>query len=168
MKKMLIFILLPLILLIGAGAGAFFMGMIPGFSMTPTKAEMEAEKKAEEAERRKREIPPDAFKPSETEKPSHYTLDEFVVNVKSDRVRPIFLLLSVSLELANEGLRPNLQAVEPRLRDTTNMFLSSRTIDELKGYKGIQFVRQGLWKRYYEILGPEIMLNLQVMKMTIK
>ena len=31
MKKILIIFLLPVVLLIGAGAGAFFFGLIPGF-----------------------------------------------------------------------------------------------------------------------------------------
>ena len=42
MKKILIIFILPLVLLIGAGAGAFFFGLIPGLS-SETDAKIEAE-----------------------------------------------------------------------------------------------------------------------------
>ena len=59
MKKILIIFLLPLVLLIGAGAGAFFFGLIPGFGSEDNeqlKQELAAKEAAE------RNIVPKAYK----------------------------------------------------------------------------------------------------------
>ena len=51
MKKILIIFLLPVVLLIGAGAGAFFFGLIPGFGSEDNE-QLKKELAAKEAAKR--------------------------------------------------------------------------------------------------------------------
>ena len=164
MKKLLLFVLLPLLLLIGAGAGAFVAGLIPGFGPEPPP-EMTAEQKAE-MERAANTAPPPA-KPSPVGAVFH-TLDEFVVNLKSNSGYPVFLLLSLTLELPNEGAIQVIQSKEPRIRDALIVYLSSLTPQQLNGYDGIQNVRNNSWRLLRELVGPEFIENVQIAKLTVK
>jgi len=163
MKKLLLFVLLPLVLLIGAGAGAFFAGLIPGLGQPP--AELTAEERAELE--RKENIAPSTAKPSPLGAVFH-TLDEFVVNLQSNRGYPVFLLLSITIELPTEGAVQELQAQEPRIRDGMIVFLSSLTPQQLNGYDGIQRVRNNTWKLLRQLVDPDLILNVQVAKLTVK
>jgi flagellar protein FliL len=162
MKKLLIFILLPLILLIGAGIGAIFFGLVPGVG--PGMLGMGGHA---EPEKPKTDEPPPPYRASATI-PSFYTLPEFVVNLQSDRRIPVFLLVSVSLELDNEGSQPVIKALEPRIVDSVIVYLSSLTPADLSGYDGIQRVRAEVWRRVRKIADPKMIMNLQINKMTVK
>lgn len=163
MKKLIIFIALPLVLLIGAGLGALFFGLVPGFG--PQSQEMAAGEPVTPTE----DLPPPPFAPSEGPK-VFYTPEEFVVNLRSERRLPVFLLLSLTIEISDEALLPQLTAAEPRVRDVVNLYLSSLTPEQLAGYDGIQMVRTELWKRLRAKIDPEktIFRNIQIMKMTVK
>lgn len=165
MKKLLLFVLLPLLLLIGAGAGAFVAGLIPGFGAHQAEQELTAEQKAERE--RVANTAPSAAKPSPVGAVFH-TLDEFVVNLRSNTGYPVFLLLSLTLELPNEGAIQVIQAQEPRIRDGLIVYLSSLTPQQLNGYDGIQKVRNNAWRLLREQVGPEFILNVQVAKLTVK
>lgn len=165
MKKLLLFVLLPLLLLIGAGAGAFVAGLIPGFGAHTPEPEMTAEQKAE-MERIANTAPP-AAKPSPVGSVFH-TLDEFVVNLRSNTGYPVFLLLSLTLELPNEGAVQVIAAQEPRIRDGLIVYLSSLTPQQLNGYDGIQNVRNNAWRLLRELVGPDAILNVQIAKLTVK
>lgn len=160
MKKLLIFILLPLLLLIGAGAGALFLGLVPGLG--PGGGGEEAA-----VEEPKEDVPPPPF--SERDGPQvFWTPDEFVVNLQSERRYPVFLLLSLTLELANEGDIAALDGLEPRIRDVVNVYLSSLRPEDLSGYDGIQTTRNELWRRLKTVIDDEKLVNIQIMKMTVK
>lgn len=164
MKKLLLFVLLPLLLLIGAGAGAFVAGLIPGFGGQP-EPEMTAEQKAEME--RIANTAPSAAKPSPVGAVFH-TLDEFVVNLRSNTGYPVFLLLSLTVELPNEGAVQAVQAQEPRIRDALIVYLSSLTPQQLNGYDGIQNVRNNAWRLLRELVGPDSIANVQIAKLTVK
>lgn len=164
MKKLLLFVLLPLLLLLGAGAGAFVAGLIPGFGNAPAP-ELTAEQKAEIE--RKKNTAPSAAKQSPIGAVFH-TLDEFVVNLQSNRGYPVFLLLSITIELSNEGAIQSIQAQEPRIRDGMIVYLSSLTPQQLNGYDGIQNVRNNAWRLLRELVDPDLILNVQIAKLTVK
>ena len=97
-----------------------------------------------------------------------YTLEEFVVNLKSNRAYPVFLLLSLTIETQNEGVRPIIEAQEPRIRDAMIVYLSSLSPAELNGYAGIQRVRTKAWQVLRNLVDPELVLNVQITKLTVK
>ncbi|MCR9178364.1 MAG: flagellar basal body-associated FliL family protein [Alphaproteobacteria bacterium] len=159
MKKLLIFILLPLILLIGGGAGAAFMGLIPG--MDGLFGGGEEEEVVEDLT-----VPP-SYTPAPVESVT-YTLPEFVLNLQTKRTYPVFLLLSLVVETRDEGARNEVAAQEPRIRDAMIVYLSSLTPAELNGYEGVERVRQRSWEILRDIVSKEALLNVQVAKMTVK
>ena len=163
MKKLLLFVLLPLLLLIGAGVGAFLAGVIPGLGEKPP--EMTAEEKAEQERIAN-------MAPSASKKPPlgavFHTLDEFVVNLQTNRGYPVFLLLSLPVELRSEGAVPDIAAQEPRIRDGMIVYLSSLTPQDLNGYDGVQRVRNNAWRILRGLVDPEILVNVQVAKLTVK
>jgi len=162
MKKLVLFVLLPLLLLIGAAIGALVAGLVPGVSipgLTPAPVTAEAEKKDTGAPSPSRRSPEGAVS---------YMLPEFVVNLRTNRTYPVFMLLSLAVEMRDEGVRPTMAAQEPRIRDAMIIYLSSLTPTELNGYDGIQRVRDNSWRILQQFIDPESLINVQVAKMTVK
>ena len=121
MKKILIIFILPLVLLIGAGAGAFFFGLIPGLS-SETDAKIEAELAKKQAEERK--TVPEAFNKASMMS-LEFWMDEFVINLQTQRRKPVFLLFSMALILSGEEAKAKVKLLEPRIRDSVIVCLSS-------------------------------------------
>lgn len=168
MKKLIIFVTLPLMLIVGAGMGAVMFGLIPGFDPLGTQkkngmANANSEPKEEpflnEAPPTFASSPPGAI---------NFQLEEFVINLQTERHYPIFMLLSVALELKDQAAQVRVSALEPRIRDKVIIFASSLTEQELRGFDGINKIRDGLWVRLRQIIAKEDLLNVQILKMTIK
>ena len=168
MKKILIIFVLPLILLVGAGAGVVFMRLIPGVGpelILGGEAPMGSEK---EPDKPKEIVAPDSFL-EQGEEAIFFTMDEFVVNLRSERKKPVFLLVSLILELPNEAAQGSVEPLEPRIRDAVNIYLSSLRPDDLQGFTGIQTVRNEIWRRLMKIVpDPDLVANIQIAKMTVK
>lgn len=162
MKKLILFVLLPLLLLIGAGFGALVAGLIPGVSipgMGGGQAVAPEEKKELGAPPTSRQSPVGS---------SVYVLPEFVVNIQTKRTYPVFMLLSLAVEMRDEGVRPTMAAQEPRIRDAMIIYLSSLTPSDLNGYEGVQRVRDNAWKILHKFVPENDLLNVQIAKLTVK
>ena len=160
MKKLVLFVMLPLILLIGAGLGALVAGLVPGVTipgLTPAPAVVE--EKAPGA--------PSSSRPS-PERSVMHVLPEFVVNLQTNRTYPVFLLLSLAVEITDESVRPTMAAQEPRIRDAMIIYLSSLTPSDLNGYDGIQRVRDNAWRILHQFIPAEDLANVQIAKLTVK
>ena len=167
MKLMLLFIL-PLMLIFGAGTGAVMFGLIPGFDPfgTQNKNDISATESGAEEEPYLNEAPPPyAATPPEAET---FQLEEFVINVRTERQYPVFLLLSIALELQGQEAQVRVSAIEPHIRDKVIIFASSLTEEQLRGFDGMNRLRDGLWVRLREIILKDDLLNLQILKMTVK
>jgi flagellar protein FliL len=166
MKKVLIIFILPLILLIGAGIGVLFLRLIPGIG--PELILGGDPPGMVKAEKPKEDLPPDPFADSGAQR-IYFTMDEFVVNLRSERRKPVFLLLSLTMELPNEAAQIFIEPKEPRIRDAVNIYLSSLSPEDLSGYDGIQTVRIEIWKRLRKIIeNDEMLWNIQISKLTVK
>ena len=98
-----------------------------------------------------------------------FWMDEFVINLQTQRRKPVFLLFSMALILSGEEAKAKVKLLEPRIRDSVNVFLSSLTPAQLSGYDGIRMLRQEIWNRANEILEDSTSLeNIQILKLTIK
>tara|TARA_E500000318_G_scaffold85341_3_gene81358 strand:- start:9690 stop:10196 length:507 start_codon:yes stop_codon:yes gene_type:complete len=167
-KKLIIFVTLPLMLIVGAGMGAVMFGLIPGFDPLGThkNSGMESASSEPKEEPFLNEAPPTfaASAPNAV----IFQLEEFVINLQTERHYPVFMLLSVALELKDEAAQIRVTALEPRIRDKVIIFASSLTEQELNGFEGINKIRDGLWVRLRTIIAKEDLLNVQILKMTIK
>ncbi len=122
-KKLVIFVVLPLVLVLTLLGGGFFLGMFEGDS----SAELAAHAK----------LPA----------PGHFVqLDEMVVNLNA-KGKTAFLKLSVSLELDEPGEEAHVRSVMPRLVDNFQMYLRDLRIQDLQGAEGMYRVREELLAR---------------------
>ncbi|UUX51214.1 flagellar basal body-associated FliL family protein [Nisaea acidiphila] len=167
MKKLIIFVTLPLMLIVGAGMGAVMFGLIPGFDpLGKRRAAMNGAEMAPKEEPYLNKAPPPFAET--TPNAVVFQLEEFVINLQTERRYPVFMLLSLALELKDPAAQARVASLEPRIRDAVIVYASRFTQDDLNGFDGINKIRDGLWVRLRDIIDKDDLLNVQVMKMTIK
>ncbi len=132
-KKIVLFFVLPVFLLVGTGAGLMLGGVFGG-------GEEEAQGQAAAA------VPPvDAV---------FFDLPEMLVNLNTSGRRPVFLKMQVSLEVANEGDIPRLRSLSPRSIDNFQVYLRELRIEDLRGSAGIYRLREELLARVNAAVRP--------------
>lgn len=142
-KKLFLIIGLVVLLLVGGGAGAFFAGVFGG-EKPAAEAEHEGAEGAEHAE-----APEDPLKP-----PVYYNVPDMIVNLQSERGRPVFLKISMSLEMRDELDVPALERVLPRVIDNFQVYLRELRVDELRGSAGMYRLREELLMRVNQAVAP--------------
>lgn len=131
MKKILLFVALPL-LLIGGGATAYLTGALEGVL---SKEEMsEAEKATIEQEKANMNA---AF----------LKIPEMIVNLSSGGTQPRYLRLSVQLELESEEDKTSVESAMPRVIDQFQTYLRELRVKDLKGSAGIYRLQMELLNR---------------------
>lgn len=130
-KRRLLFIALPVLLLIGGVAGAYFTGMLD--TVLGGHGE-EAEAAAEEHG-------------AEQEVGVYFDLPEMLVNLNTSGRRTSYLRVVVSLELASEADVARVEAVMPRVIDNFQVFLRELRVEDLRGSAGMYRLREELLLR---------------------
>ncbi|MBK1670067.1 flagellar basal body protein FliL [Rhodovibrio sodomensis] len=125
-KKLTLIVLLPLLLLLGAGAGLYFTGMLDSLLGAG---------KTEQAE------------PGKPEKIVFYDMPTMLVNLNSSGRGSNFLKLSVSLEIAGEHGQEKLARYMPRVVDNFQVYLRELRVEDLEGSAGLQRLREELLLR---------------------
>ena len=124
-KKMVFFVILPLLLLGSTGTGAFMLGAFDFLG---------------DSEGQDTALPPE---PS-----GHYVkLDDLLVNLSSRGRKTAFLKIGISLELERERDEARVQAVMPRLVDYFQVYLRELRVEDLQGAEGILRLREELLAR---------------------
>ncbi len=136
-KKLALFVVLPLVLIAGAGAGIYFSGLLD----TVMKPRMAAE-----------DVP--AARAERPRQPSYYDLPDILVNLRSDGPRPVFLKISISLELDRLEDRAPVERVLPRVVDTFQVYLRELRPDQLQGSAGLVRLREELLNRINVAVRP--------------
>lgn len=137
--KLVLLIVLPLLVLGGAGAGLFFSGMLDSLLGVEPEMGEEHVKVEEEAG------PTPGF---------YYELPDMVVNLNSGRRRQNFLKLSVSLELGGEQDVATVEQVLPRIVDNFQVYLRELRIEDLRGSAGLYRLREELLRRVSAAAAP--------------
>ncbi len=125
-KKITLIVLLPLLLLLGAGAGLYFTGTLDSL------LDAAGQEKAQ---------------PAEPEKTVFHEMPTLLVNLNSSGRTSNFLKLSVSLEIANEDGRKQLERYMPRIVDNFQVYLRELRVEDLQGSAGLQRLREELLLR---------------------
>ncbi len=131
-KKLVLFVILPLVLLIGAGAGVYFSGLLDSL----------LGKKEEQVEHA--EEPP---KPDLHAAPVFYDLPDMLVNLNSSGKRPAFLKIKISIQLSKGEDQSAIEHVLPRIIDNFQVYLRELRLEDLKGSAGMYRLRQELLMR---------------------
>jgi flagellar FliL protein len=141
-KKIVLFIVLPLLLVIGLGAGAYFMGFLDSF--LPQKApscenvkEGDKDFDACQALNAGADAGPGVFE----------DIPPMIVNLNSPAKQPRFLKITLKVETDNAAEKDKLNAVLPRVVDQFQMYLRELRIEDLRGTSGIYRMKIELLSR---------------------
>lgn len=149
-KKLILLIVLPLLIIAGAGAGLYFSGFLDKYINKPPAAEGEHAEAPAEGEHE--------AAVGEDGKPlvgaQFLKIPDMTVNLNSEDGTPRYLRLSVQLELKN-GL--DMQAVEkvmPRVVDQFQTYLRELRVRDLRGSAGIYRLQAELLARVNQAAYP--------------
>jgi flagellar FliL protein len=129
-KKLILFIVLPVLLVIGAVAGVFFSGILGGDKAKPVE-------QADEA-------PPPKQEPTQA---VFFDMPDLIVNLTSQQRRTNFLKISVSLELEAPRDIELVTQNMPRIVDNFQIYLRELRIEDLQGSAGLYRLREELLRR---------------------
>ncbi|MGQ0664511.1 MAG: flagellar basal body-associated FliL family protein [Pseudomonadota bacterium] len=123
-KRLVLFIILPLVLLLGGGVGAHVSGLAKSIL---------------------------GYGEDKARTPAHqavfYNLPEFLVNLNSPGRRTTYLKLSISLELERASDIARVEAVMPRIIDNFQVYLRELRVEDLHGSAGLYRLREELLAR---------------------
>ena len=139
-KKILI-IVLPILLLAGAGAGVYFSGLLD--KLTGKKADAPA------AETAAAPPPPKAVQAA-----SFMDLPEMLVNLQTTGRKQAFLKLRVALELEAVTDQPRVEQMLPRIIDNFQIYLRELRVEDLQGASGMHLLREELLTRVNAAVKP--------------
>jgi len=167
-KKLILFIVLPAILVLGAGGGAAYM-LLFNKPAGEQHAEAEADHGAEKAkgghgapagghgaegEEGAATPGPNGTTITYGEGVVYVALPEMLVNITGPDGRPSYLKLLLTLEAPNDEVVTALTAQIPRVTDQFNGFLRELRTDDLSGSGGAYRLRLELLRRVNLVIAP--------------
>jgi len=148
-KKMLIVAAAALVLLLGGGAAALYF-----LVLAPSEAA-----KAAEAAKNAPLTPPQV---------AYFDIPDLIVNIQSADGNPVYLKLSLSLELEKDEEKAGIQALMPRIVDQFQGYLRELRPDDLKGSAGIMRVKEELLRRSNVAAAPYRIHDVLLKEMIIQ
>jgi len=148
-KKIVLFFVVPVLLLLMTGAGIYFSGLAdPFLGLDEENTELLAEEEAG---------------------PSiYYDLPEMLVNLNSTGRKKSYLKISVSLEMASDKDIEHLEQVLPRIVDNFQVYLRELRIEDLSGSAGLQRLREELLLRVTNAARPAVVRDVLFREMLIQ
>lgn len=134
-KVLVLYIALPLLLLIGVGAGLYFSGILGGSSHEEEAA------------------------PEVAAAPVFYDLPDFLVNLSGPPPQH-YLKMRVTLQIANPEIAKTLDAQMPRVLDSFQTFLRELRPEDLQGSDGMLRLKEELLRRINLVLDPTIVSDV--------
>jgi flagellar protein FliL len=132
-KKLVLFVVLPFFLIIGAAAAIYFSGALD-ILFGHAKENLD-------------EVPAEQTKTPQIDLPVFYDLPPMLVNLSTGGKRPSFLKVSISLQLAKPEDTAAVEQVLPRIVDNFQVYLRELKPEDLKGSAGVYRLRQELLTR---------------------
>jgi len=124
-KKLVLFVVLPLLLVLGGGAAALFMGVFDSLM---------GGDKSEESQKTKQVT-------------VYHDLPTMLVNLNNGGEQSGFLKLTISLELNGEAAKARVKTITPRIVDSFQVYLRQLRVSDLQGSAGMQRLREELLLR---------------------
>jgi len=138
-----------LVLLLGLGAGLYFF-VFSGSDEPVKTASSIPEMPA---------VPPQV---------AYYDVPDLIVNIQSADGNPVYLKLSLSLELYTQEEKAGIQALVPRIVDQFQGYLRELRPDDLKGSAGIMRVKEELMRRTNVAAAPYKVRDVLLKEMIIQ
>ncbi|MCW8836330.1 MAG: flagellar basal body-associated FliL family protein [Rhodospirillales bacterium] len=140
-KRLILFVGLPLLLVIGGLAGAYFTGLLNPLIAMITGSSPAVEGEADGGAK----APGVAV---------FYDLPEILVNLSTGGRKTSFLKIKVSLEVASQGDIVRVEEVLPRIVDNFQVYLRELRVEDLKGSAGMYRLREELLTRVNVAVAP--------------
>lgn len=139
--KKILLLVLPILLLLGAGAGLYFTGVIDAvLGKMKGSEEHVAEPKADGP----KQLGPAVF----------MDLPEMLVNLQTQGRKQSFLKIRVALELESPADMPRVDQVMPRIVDSFQVYLRELRVEDLQGAAGVHLLREELLTRVNASVKP--------------
>ncbi|MFY8105359.1 MAG: flagellar basal body-associated FliL family protein [Elstera sp.] len=141
-KKLILYILLPLLIIALAVGGLYFSGILGkvlssvGMGGAPVASA------------------PATGKDARSTDVVYFALPDLLVNLRSDTPRPAFLKLKISLELSSASERQEVEKKLPRVLDTFQTYLRELRPDQLQGAQAMFRLREELQARVNAVIRP--------------
>ncbi|MBI4183081.1 MAG: flagellar basal body-associated FliL family protein [Proteobacteria bacterium] len=145
-KRLIFLVVLPLLLVIGAAAGAYFTGAAdPLIALIFGRGDEVAEKPPsdEKIERQKK-----------ARTGTFYELPEVLVNLNASGRKAQYLKMRVTLELDNPDDASKLESSLPRIMDNFQVYLRELRVEDLHGSAGVYRLREELLARVNAATAP--------------
>jgi flagellar FliL protein len=97
-----------------------------------------------------------------------YDMPDIVVNIQSNEPTPVYLKLSVSLELDASQEKAGIQALMPRIVDQFQSYLRELRIDDLHGSAGVLRVKEELLRRINAAAAPYPVRDVLLKEMIVQ
>lgn len=97
-----------------------------------------------------------------------YDMPDVVVNIQSTDPTPAYLKLTVALELAAPEEKPGIQALMPRIVDQFQSYLRELRIDDLRGSAGVLRVKEELLRRINVAAAPYPVRDVLLKEMIVQ
>lgn len=153
-KKIILFIVLPLFILIGAGGGLFFTGALDKFLKKDAAAEEHVEEGHGEPAKDAHGKPADDGHGGPPKSAYFLEIPDISVNLADTGGKPSYLRLKVQLELANQSDLAAVEAVMPRVVDQFQTYLRELRVRDLRGSAGIYRLQMELLTRVNAAVAP--------------
>lgn len=150
-RKKLLLIALPILVLVGGGAGVWFSGLADSL-LGKEKPVAEAEVAEEEAERGT----------------VYFELPQMLVNLSTSGRRTSFLKIVVSLELTSEADKARLEESLPRIIDNFQVYLRELRVEDLRGSAGLYRLREELLFRVNAAVSPARVTDVLFKEMLVQ
>lgn len=141
-KKIFLFVLVPILVLLLAGVGLYFSGMLDGVLGKNAEEETGTYEEKEYAEEKKKG--PGVF----------FEMPSIIVNLSSKDGTSRYLKLRVQLELAEDKDLVIIENIAPRVMDHFQTYLRELREEDLRGSAGIYRLRLELLSRVNAAVHP--------------
>ena len=165
-KKKLVVLVVALVLLMGAGSGLWFSGILPQLlgmgqeSKIAAKEGMQAKSGDTKLSDGKQETKP---KP-----PVFIEIPDLVANLNGGQRRSSFIKLKARIEIARSEDQPVIQAAMPRLQDLFTTYLREVRPEELRGSAGTYRLREELLARANIATAPARVVDVLFTEMLVQ
>ncbi len=152
-KKIILFVVLPLFILVGLGGGLYMSGMLGSLLGSGGEAKAEAGAEGKKAETAAAEGEHGEGGDAAAVGSVFLPMPDMLVNLSSDG-KPSYLKLKVQLELKNEADKAAVEAVMPRVVDQFQTYLRELRVKDLRGSAGIYRLQMELLARVNAAAAP--------------
>ena len=146
-NNMLLYILIPVILIVGIAGGFLVSSMFGGKKDHKEEATKEHQETLSEEDVKKKE----ALDPKNI---LFVPIPDLLINLKSNKQRPVFLKISLVLEIHDPKIKEVIENLRPKMVDQFQVFLRDLDTADVTGASNLQRLRQELLVRVNAVAAP--------------